>query len=159
MKIEDFFEGMSKVASTVNLVTTDGPAGKGGITVSAMASVTAEPPTLLICIHDDSPSCELIKTNRRFCVNVLKSDQVELSEAFAGRVEFDELAHLESELWTNSAEGSPILNEALASFDCALSQYMKVGSHSVFFGEIRGINLSDGRALVYVNRDYDSIIK
>ena len=154
MNLEDFFEGMSRVACTVNIVTTDGLAGKGGITVSAMSSVSADPPTLLICIHEESPSCELIKTNRKFCVNVLKSDQAELSEAYAGRLPFDEEEHLNSDIWAASELGSPMLIDALSTFDCAVTQYLKVGSHAVFFGEIRQVFFSDGEPLLYVNRAY-----
>ena len=50
-----FVEAMSRSASSVWLVTTDGPAGRHGLTVSAVSSVSAEPPMLLACINRHSP--------------------------------------------------------------------------------------------------------
>lgn len=154
MKVEDFFEGMAKVATTVNVVTTDGAAGKGGLTVSAMSSVSADPPTLLVCIHSASHSCELIKTNRKFCVNVLRASQTALSETFAGRSMDADARHFDSDVWHISKLGSPLLHNALVSFDCLVTQYLVVGSHTVFFGEIHETFKSDGEALIYVNRNY-----
>ena len=51
---DSFLQGMSRAAQTVNIVTTDGPAGRAGVTVSAMASVSADTPqpTLLVCVHE-----------------------------------------------------------------------------------------------------------
>ena len=154
MKLQDFFEGMSRVAATVNVVTTDGPAGKGGITVSAMTSVTAEPPTLLICVHEDSVSCPIIIENQRFCVNVLKADQAELSAGFAGLLPFDETATFSGENWKTSDNGSPLFIDALVNFDCRISHFKKIGSHMVFFGEIMSVKINDGFPLIYVNRGY-----
>ena len=55
MDVRDrFFEGMSHAASTVNIVTTGGHRGRGGVTVSAMCSVSADPPSLLLCVHHQS---------------------------------------------------------------------------------------------------------
>src|SRR5690625_2260583 len=92
MSLEDdlrarFLAGMSRAAQTVNIVTTDGAAGRGGVTVSAMTSVSAdtEKPTLLVCLHRDSSAAPLILANGVFCVNVLRDDQTRISDVFAGR--------------------------------------------------------------------------
>ena len=154
MKRADFIEGMSRVAATVNVVTTDGEAGKGGITVSAMTSVSADPPTLLICIHEESPSCTLIKSNGKFCVNVLRADQADVSASFAGLLPFDEMATLNGPEWTTSAHGSPIYRQALVSFDCSIKQFIQVGTHVIFFGEVLAVSHEDGMPLIYVNRGY-----
>jgi flavin reductase len=67
-----FLQGMSCAAATVNVVTTDGPAGRSGVTVSAMSSVSADgnAPTLLVCVHEKSPTARTIIENGCFCVNV-----------------------------------------------------------------------------------------
>lgn len=157
MELQDFFNGMSKVASSVHVVTTDGPAGKGGITVSAMSSVTAEPPTLLICVHRESPSCALIKANQRFCVNLLQEEHAAISDAFGGRTEFDEIDTLSKDPWQSSPQGSIQHKESLVSFDCEVTQYMQVGSHDVIFGAIKHIETRDGRPLLYADRAYQSL--
>jgi hypothetical protein len=82
-----FLDAMSRVAATVNVVTTDGPGGRAGVTVSAMTPVSADgaAPTLLICLHEDSRTTPAIAANRCFCINVLREDQASLSDRFAGR--------------------------------------------------------------------------
>ncbi len=82
-----FLGGMSHAACTVNIVTTDGPGGRAGVTVSAMASVSADTPkpTLLVCVHHESPAAALILVNKVFCVNILRDDQSYISDTFAGR--------------------------------------------------------------------------
>ena len=76
-----FLDGMSRAAATVSVVATDGPAGRAGVTVSAMASVSAdgESPTLLVCVHHLSPAAATIIGNGAFCVNVLRREQRALS--------------------------------------------------------------------------------
>src|ERR1700743_774646 len=82
-----FLSGMSHAACTVNVVTTDGTAGRHGVTVSAMVSVAADTPqpTLLVCIHHKSAVAGAVLENGVFCVNVLRDDQPHISETFAGR--------------------------------------------------------------------------
>ncbi len=154
MDIQDFYDGMAKVACSVTVVTTNGPAGKAGITVSSMSSVSADPPILLICIHKDSPICNMIRDNGRFCVNVLKSDQTELSELFAGRLETDNTSLFNKAEWSFSENEAPVLMDALVSFDCLVSKTVLAGSHHVFFGNISDIRISYGEALIYANRTY-----
>jgi len=90
---DKFFQGMSFAPATVNVITSDGPAGRVSLTVSAMSSVSADTkrPTLLICINENSAAAASILENDVFCVNDLHSHQSYISDAFAGRYK-DELA-------------------------------------------------------------------
>jgi flavin reductase len=54
VSLDEFREGMAVLAGAVNIVTTDGPGGRAGLTASAVCSVTAEPPTLLVCVNRGS---------------------------------------------------------------------------------------------------------
>ena len=78
---------MAEAATSVTLVTTDGPAGRFGVTVSAFASVSADPPMLLACINRKSPAAAAIAANGGYCVNVLSAAQSFLADVFAGRSE------------------------------------------------------------------------
>ena len=82
-----FFQGMSYAAATVNVITSDGPAGRVGLTVSAMSSVSADTPrpTLLVCINESSAAATALLENGVFCVNVLHDHQSYISDVFAGR--------------------------------------------------------------------------
>ncbi len=150
-----FLEGMSHAACTVSVLTTDGPNGRGGITISAMTSVSADPPTLLVCVHHLSPTCEKIINNGVFCVNVLSEDQSRISDIFAGRILPPEKDKFSCENWITRSTGAPNLENALIAFDCKVISYNQVGTHYIFVAQPVEINIrKHGNALVYANRAY-----
>jgi len=152
-----FLEAMSFAASTVTVVTTDGPAGRAGITVSAMSSVSADTPlpSLLVCLYSAGRAAPVVLANRVFCVNVLGEDQSAVSELFAGRNDHpggDRFANVD---WEPGSTGAPRLAEALATFDCRLTEARLVGTHQVIFGAVEDISLAGaGSPLIYTRRGY-----
>ncbi len=152
-----FLQGMSQAASTVNVVTTDGPAGRHGITVSAMVSVSADTPqpTLLVCVHHLSAVAQAVLDNGVFCVNILRDDQAYLSESFAGRSGARGEEKFGCAQWTTQVTGAPRVVDPLVAFDCRVTASDRVGSHYVIFGAVQDIFLADsGAALLYANRGY-----
>lgn len=156
---DQFIEGMSKVACSVFVVTTDGIAGKRGVTVSAVSSVSADTPkpTLLTCVHHMSPAATAIRTNRTFCVNLLCDDQAHISNAFAGRTDAKDESKFDCATWTKSETGNPMLDNALTSFDCVVQHEINCGSHHIFVGEVQQVAMAPGeKALIYANRGYNN---
>ncbi|GAB5375926.1 MAG: hypothetical protein AcusKO_23880 [Acuticoccus sp.] len=152
---QQFLEGMSYAAATVSIVATDGPAGRAGVTISAMASVTAEGPALLVCIHHKSPACQAVLDNGVFTLNVLRESQTAVSDTFAGRVPAEGGDKFAAGRWRTAPGGVPRLDDALVSFACRLTHSVEVGTHHVIFGAVEDIALGEGdRALVYANRAY-----
>ena len=156
---EKFLEGMSRVASTVSIVTTDGAGGKAGVTVSAMTSVSAEvgtAPSLLVCIHHQSPAAKAIRRNEVFCVNLLRENQSVIAERFAGRLKDGD--KFSGAKWTTLKTGSPATTEALASFDCELESALRQGAHWIFIGRVAGVAIGEERKpLLYANRAYNGL--
>lgn len=153
-----FLEGMSRAAATVSVITTDGPAGRAGLTVSAMASVSADTPTpaLLVCVHHRSTAAEAIQTNGVFCVNVLRSDQVAIADTFAGRIRTPSGDKFDCARWRTLETGAPVLETPLVAFDCRLMMHFRYGTHWIFIGELEAVALPDGGPpLVYANRTYN----
>ncbi len=154
---ELFLQGMSRAASTVNVVTTDGPAGRHGVTVSAMVSVSDDTPqpTLLVCVHHLSAVSQAVLDNGVFCVNVLRDDQSALSDCFAGRGGTHGEQKFEHAAWTTQVTGAPRIVDPLVAFDCRVVASDRVGSHYVILGAVQDIFLADaGAALLYANRAY-----
>lgn len=152
-----FLAGMSAAAATVNVVTTDGLAGRFGVTVSAMSSVSAdgEWPTLLVCLHHGSAAAAAILSNGVFCVNVLREDQSAVSDCFAGRVTTADGDRFSCAGWLPQVSGSPRIAGALVAFDCRLASATRVGTHHVFVGAVQDIHLDrPGSPLLYANRAY-----
>lgn len=152
---DSFLEGMSRAATTVNIVTTDGPGGRAGVTVSAMSSVSADRPALLICVHQASPACQAIKRNGQFCVNVLRAEQAHISDRFAGRPKSTDGDKFAGECWRHLATGAPALDDALVAFDCTVMKEIDWGTHTVFIADVVDIELADpGPPLIYTCRAY-----
>ena len=155
MTRDRFLDAMSQAAAMVSVATTDGPAGRAGMTVSSLCSLSADPPSLLVCAHHKSRAVAAILENRRFCVNLLGQDQSFISDIFAGRgqaVGGDKFACAE---WTTLETGAPVLEGALAAFDYDLAQHNLWGTHYVLIGEVRDVaSLGIGGPLIYANRAY-----
>ena len=154
---QQFLLGMSHAACTVNVVTTDGVAGRHGVTVSAMVSVSADTPqpTLLVCIHNLSSVADALLENGVFCVNVLRDDQAHISDHFAGRSAARGAARFNCAEWATQVTGAPRVIDALVAFDCRVTASERVGSHFVVFGSVQDIFVAGGGApLIYANRAY-----
>lgn len=154
---QSFLDGMSNAACTVSVVTTDGPAGRFGVTVSAMASVSADAskPTLLVCIHHLSPAAKAILENGLFSVNVLRDDQSFISDCFAGQSKTADGDRFSCTQWVQDPLGAPRVADALVAFSCRVISSQQVGTHHVFFGAVEDIsNTGRGSPLIYANRAY-----
>lgn len=152
-----FIAGMSHAAATVNVVTTDGVAGRVGVTVSAMSSVSADTPrpTLLVCIHQNSPAATAVLENGVFCVNVLRDDQSYISDTFAGRFREQIADKFDCAEWARMGTGAPRAVDPLVAFDCRVVSSELVGTHHVVFGEVGEVFVSDtGSPLIYARRAY-----
>lgn len=153
----NFIEAMAYAATAVSIVTTDGPAGRFGITVSAVCSVSAEPPMVLACINKKSPSVKAIEENGSFCVNLLNSDQSSISNCFAGRPIEGEAFSFEIADWKTAVTGSPILEDASANFDCILDNSFEAGTHKIFIGLVKSAVHSGTKPLAYSQREYKTL--
>lgn len=147
-----FREGMSRLGAAVNIITTDGPAGRHGMTATAVCSVTDSPPTLLVCINQSAKSHDMFVQNGVLCVNVLAGGHEDLSARFARFSEEDRFA---STPWGQDASGAPVLAEALTAFDCKIVDRLARGTHSIFICEVvTTLNGSDKDGLLWFGRRY-----
>lgn len=150
----EFRDAMARVCAPVNVITTNGPAGRGGFTATAMCSVTDEPPMLLVCMNSRSAQTQLFVENSRFCVNVLTGEHKDLASSFAGQ-QADMDARYAAAEWINLHSGNQALADAIVSFDCRLVEARLVGTHNIFIGEVVEIRTrKDGHALLYFDRNY-----
>ena len=154
-----FLQGMSCAANTVNVVTTDGAAGRAGVTVSAMASVSADgdAPTMLVCVHHLAAAAQTILDNGCFCTNILRDDQSFISDTFAGRLQTQDGDKFSCVDWVAMKTGAPRVRDPLTAFDCTVKSSERVGTHFVFIGEVQDIFVATGGSpLIFANRMYGS---
>ncbi|MDQ2093705.1 LysR substrate-binding domain-containing protein [Rhodalgimonas zhirmunskyi] len=154
---EQFLAGMARTAATVNVVTTNGASGRGGVTVSAMSSVSADTPrpTLLICVNHQSSVAQQIIENGVFALNILKDDQAYISDTFAGRFKDQLDDKFDCCEWVDMPSGAPRVRDPLVGFDCHVMSADRVGTHYVFFGEVDDVFIAEGGSpLIYARRGY-----
>lgn len=152
-----FLEAMSRAATFVAVVTTDGEAGRFGVTISSLTSVSADGdhPSLLGCIHHLSPAATAILKNRAFAANLLAEDQEALANRFAGRSGEDHAGRFAASDWVTGPLGQPILLGATAVLECRLATAMLWETHYIVVGRVAGVRLSDNpAALLYGQRAY-----
>jgi flavin reductase len=141
---------MGQFATGVTVVTTDGEAGPHGLTANAVASLSLDPPLVLVAVEKRAHSLEYIKKNRCFAVNILRLDQEEISRRFAtpGPKEFSGLNI------TTATTTAPILSDCLAFVDCRVVQILPGGDHEIFVGEIVAGEFHGGEPLLYYAGGY-----
>lgn len=155
---EKFRDAMARLGAAVNVVTSAGPAGRGGFTASAVCSVTDDPPTLLVCLNRTASGNALFKANGVLCVNTLAAGQRPISDAFAGLGGLSGEQRFTHGAWTTLATGAPVLESAVVSFDCRIADVVEKGTHSVFFAEIQAIRQGQpGPALIWYGRGYHPV--
>ncbi|MDT7674548.1 MAG: flavin reductase [Pseudonocardiales bacterium] len=161
-----FVEALGRIATGVTVVgsvdssvdpSVDPGAERAWVaqTVSAMCSVSVEPPLILVCINRRSPINAVIERSRLFCVSALATQHDHVADTFAGRPwpgkgrwDFS-CGH-----WEPASSGAPRLTDALAAFDCAVHSVVEAGTHLVYLGAVREVVGGRGAPLVYANRGY-----
>ena len=147
-------QAMSGLGAAVSVVTSKGQAGLAGCTVSAVCSVTDEPPTLLVCINRASKNNAVIRANGNLCVNVLAGDQRHLAMQFASSGA-SMASRFAAAAWESLETGAPALVGGVAALDCEIMSMNEVGTHTVFYCEIKAVRSTNGReGLIYFGRDF-----
>jgi len=148
-----FLEIMASFPSGVGVVATIDGTEPRGLTTTALASVSADPPLLLVCVDVTSRTLPSLLERRGFVVNFLRSGRDELARRFASKAErkFDGIS------WRPSPAGLPVLHEdAVAWAECATEQEIEAGDHLILLGLVeQGGALRPGEApLLYYRRRY-----
>ena len=155
-----FRDAMANLPAAVNILTTAGPAGRCGITASAVCSVSDDPPTLLFCINRNSTTAAVFEQNRRVCINVLASDHQELALHFAGATKLPMAERFEQAVWLPHDEDLPVLEAAMVRLTGRVVQTSPVRSHIVMFVEVDDIAVrKDADALVYFDRKFRPVTR
>jgi flavin reductase (DIM6/NTAB) family NADH-FMN oxidoreductase RutF len=149
----DLFKSlMRKIASSVAVITTCHDGHLHGMTATAVASVSADPPAILIVVNRSARSHALISASKAFNVNILSAHQSELSGRFASKQDdsFDGVAY------SFGGNGAPILDGAVASIECRTALETDFGTHTIFIGHVVGGSICAGDPLIYQNGSYRS---
>ncbi len=95
-----------------------------------------------------------VRTNGRFCVNVLSAEQSDIADIFAGRPTTGAPYGFRAAQWNEDRKGLLSLIDAVATFDCTLDRAVESGSHTIFIGRVTDVSGSSGRPLIYTGSAY-----
>ncbi|WP_291959599.1 flavin reductase family protein [Chelatococcus sp.] len=154
MASDAFRLGMRRLAGAVCLVTTSENRQDAGLVATAVSSVSAEPPTLLVCVNRSASAWPVIERSGVFCVSVLGHAALPLVGQFSAPDRRDERFSTGS--WQRLGGGAPVPEGALAVFDCAVAQIVPWHSHAIILGAVREVTLTEGAdvPLLYMDRGF-----
>ena len=152
---EDFRNAMRNQVSTVSIVACGSAGSRTGLTATAACSLSDKPAMVSICINRSSNAHQAILDAGCFSLNFLSAGQVRLADTFSGRTGLTGEARFGEGTWSNLFTGAPVLDGAVASFDCVLESRHEFPSHSIFAGVVRATRVrSDGSPLLYAHGRY-----
>jgi len=153
-----FREAMRQLASGVCVVTVGVHEERTGLTATSVASLCADPPTLLVCINRASSSYLALMRFGAFAVNVLAADQREFAERFGGGSLLKGSQRYQGGRWFVLPSGVCCLADAAAAFDCEVDERIERHSHAIVIGRVRHVLVGAGSgALVSWRGAYDQV--
>ena len=151
-----FRQGMRRVPGAVAIIATAHGGDRRGFTATAWCSLSVDPPTLLVCANRSGGAHDLIAASRIFTVNQLAVGQHDVAGVFSGAggvAGGDRFKAAGS--WSTLATGAPVLDKAVANYDCELVESVRYTTHSVFMGRVVATRLDDSiEPLVYLLGGY-----
>ena len=156
--VEAFRAAMRQLASGVCLVAHSVDGAPAGMTATAVASLSLEPPTLIVCLNRAASTYAGLAPGVAFGVSVLAADHRELAERFAGRTGVNEGERFREGRWLIPPSGAPLLWDALAAFECEVEDIVERRTHAIVIGRVKHTTASaGGGALVYWRGGYDQL--
>jgi 4-nitrophenol 2-monooxygenase / 4-nitrocatechol 4-monooxygenase, reductase component len=140
-----FRDVIGHFATGVTIITTCDGNSDFGVTVSAVTSLSLEPPMLLVCLNGSSRTGQAVARTRGFAVNILGVHQIELAKLFATPRD-DKFAGLDLRY---GDLGHPLLADAIAHVECEVVEEARGGTHTVFLAEVRRAERFEGAPLLY----------
>jgi flavin reductase len=149
-----FKSGMRRLASGVVVIATAHDNQRFGLAATAVTSISAEPPTLMVCVNRSSSAHDPIVHARCFTVNLLREEDRDVADLFGSSESRDK--RFDGRDWITLKTGAPALAKSLASFDCTTVQYFSYFSHTLFFGHVVDLKMfaDEIKPLLYWNGSY-----
>lgn len=154
----EFRKAMGCFATGVTIITLDLEGEVHGMTANAFASVSLDPPLVLVCIDHTTRTHAHLHTKKRFGINVLCEDQRAISEYYARPERTHDRAEAEAGArFDRTQHGTPMLRGALAYLECRLHSVQAAGDHTIFIAEVEDGVVDDGNPLLFFRGRYRGV--
>jgi len=153
-----FRAAMRQLASGICLITQNVNGGPAGMTATAVASLSLDPPTLIVCVNRAASIYPGLTPGAAFGVSVLGGDHREFADRFAGRTGENGAERFREGRWRIAPNGAPLLADALAALACEVEEIVERNTHAIVIGRVRhAAAASGGGALLYWRGVYDQL--
>jgi flavin reductase len=144
----EFKSAVRQITSAVVVVAAQNGEARGGLTVTAVCTACADPPTMLVCVNRTSPVEPIIANSGAFSVNFLDEDQSSIARLFSAEGSGSDACFTEG-VWARGATGAPVLEGSVSAFDCQVVETVPCGTHSIFLGRVLAVTSSESTPLLY----------
>lgn len=153
----EFRKAMGCFATGVTIITLDDGGRIHGMTANAFASVSLDPPLVLVCVDHKAQTHAHLHSKKRFGVNVLAEGHRVISEFYSDpdRIQADFARTGAS--FDRTRHGTPVLHGALAYLECRLYTAQGAGDHTIFIAEVEDIVVREGNPLLFFGGKYRGI--
>jgi flavin reductase (DIM6/NTAB) family NADH-FMN oxidoreductase RutF len=146
---------MGCFATGVTIITLDLDGGVHGMTANAFASVSLDPPLVLVCVDHLASTHAHLHAKKRFGINVLCETQRKISEYYANPERTHARAEAEAGArFERTKHGTPVLHGALAYLECRLHSAQEAGDHTIFIAEVEDVVIREGDPLLFFRGEY-----
>lgn len=154
IKQGQFKQGMRRLASGVSIIASEIDGRKVGLAATSLTSLSADPPTLIVCINRGASAHDDIIRSGRFSANVLSSDQQDVAETFSCAARRGERFKVGT--WVDRTLDVPVLENCAVNFECEIMEARTFSSHSIVIGRIVDTAFwdEDFTSLVYLDGAY-----
>jgi len=156
-----FKQGMRALPGGVTVIGAYGPDGAlEAITATAVTSLSAEPPSLLVCVGRRASIAAALAAKAWFSVNVLAAEQVDVAKAFGGQLDARGADRFRYGTWHRAVGADvPLLTGCRVSFECQVAHVHDWATHHVVIGTVREVHVSHtaGASLVYADGKYHPV--
>ncbi len=150
---QDFRAALRRLAATVSVVTIRAGGSPMGMAVTAVSSVSADPPSILVCVNQSASMHDLLVDASLFCVNILHQDQLDIARVFSDSRLRE--ARFSTGPWEHDDEAPPFLSDAQSVLLCERKLTTTFATHTICIGAVREVRVrSDINPLLYVDGRY-----
>lgn len=155
--LDDFKQAMRRLPAQVVVISSRSPETRIAMTATAVTSLSAEPPQILACVHQQARPAEVIQNAGAFAINLLASSQVDVATQCAMPSLAPETRFDVGSWRDDTTTGQPVLEGAIVNLGCRLTSVAEHGTHFVFVGLIEAVHFGEGAPLLYHDASYRNL--
>lgn len=129
-------------ATGVTVVTAHGLLDPHGMTANSFATVSVDPPMVLVCVRGDARMAAVLQTGVLVGFSVLSSDHQDVAKYFANSSRGTGNDQFSAHAWSaGPLTGLPLLDDSLAWFECEVAEIVPAGDHNVILAKVLGLEV------------------